>query len=57
MTILHCQVVELVVYIPDEVVRSEICLECQNKLVEVVHSYERKHRVLNLKEVEFKPKV
>ena len=45
------------VYIPDEIVRSEICLECQNKLVEVVHSYEREHRVLNLKEVGFKSKV
>ena len=55
LTILHCQVVELVLCISDRVVRSEVCLELQDKLAEVVHPRRTKHGVLHLEEVRFEP--
>ena len=53
LTILHHQVVKLVLCISDRVMRSEVHLELQDKLVEVVHPCRTEHGVLHLEEVGF----
>ena len=55
LTILHHKVVKLVLHISDGVVRSEVHLEFQDKLTEIVHSHRMEHRVLHLEEVGFEP--
>ena len=39
----------------NRVMRSKVCLEFQNKLVEIVHPGRTEHRVLHLEEVRFEP--
>ena len=55
LTILHCKVVKLVLCISDGVMRSEVCLEFQDELTEIVHSCRMERGVLHLEEVRFEP--
>ena len=55
LTILHHKVVKLVLHVSNRVVRSEVHLELQDKLTEVVHPHRTEHGVLHLEEVRFKP--
>ena len=55
LTILHHQVVKLVLCISNRVVRSEVCLEFQDKLMEIVHPCRTECGVLHLEEVGFEP--
>ena len=53
LTILHGQVVELVLHIPDRVMQTKIRLEFQNKLLVVFHPEWTELGIINKKEIQF----
>ena len=55
LTVLHGQVVELVLHISNRVVWTKVCLEFQDKLLIIFHPEWMEVRVIHEEEVQFEP--